>query len=66
MEDIFFGFLIILSINDMNVNGLNKFNQDYMDLKYTSSLRGIFVWLIILSHHNSYYKNSHYLYTKII
>jgi len=66
MEDIFFFILIILSINDMNVNGLNKFNQDYMDLKYTNSLRGIFVWLIILSHHNSYYKNYHYLYTKII
>jgi hypothetical protein len=66
MEDIFFAILIILSINDMNVNGLNKFNQDYMDLKYTSSLRGIFVWLIILSHHNSYYKNFHYLYSKII
>jgi len=66
MEDIFFAILIILSINDMNANGLNKFNQDYMDLKYTSSLRGIFVWLIILSHHNSYYKNYHYLYSKII
>ena len=66
MEDIFFAILIILSINDMNANGLNKFNQDYMDLKYTSSLWGIFVWLIILSHHNSYYKNYNYLYTKII
>ena len=66
MEDIFFVILIILSVNNMGVNGLNNFNYDYMNLKFTSSIRGIFVWLIILSHHNSYYKNKKYLYIKII
>jgi hypothetical protein len=38
-----------------------------MDLKNTYPIKGIFVWLIILSHYKSYYKaNQNYLYKKIL
>ena len=38
-----------------------------MNLENTSSIKGIFVWMIILSHNKSYYKiNYNYLYIKIL
>ena len=38
-----------------------------MDLKYTQPIKGIFIWLILLSHYKSYYKtNKNYMYRQIL
>ena len=66
MEDIYFFFLIFLSIINIGLKGNNNFYNDYMDLKYTNPLKGIFVWLIILRHYYTYIKNKNYLYIKIL
>ena len=67
MEDIIFFILISLTLINIKIKGSNQFFQDYMDLKNTYPIKGIFVWLIILSHYKSYYKaNQNYLYKKIL
>ena len=66
MEDIYFFFLIVLSIINIDIKGINNFYNDYMDLKYINPIKGIFVWLIILRHYYNYIKNKNYLYIKIL
>jgi len=66
MEDIFFFFLIVFSIINIDIKGNNNFYNDYMDLKYTNPVKGIFVWLIILRHYYTYLKKKNYLYIKIL
>ena len=66
MEDILFLIFCILSIINIQIKGKNNFNKDYMALENTSSIRGIFVWLIFMSHNNSYYKNNKKYIYKII
>jgi len=66
MEDIFFFFLVILSLLNIEIKGLNHFHNDYMDLKNTSPIRGVFVWMIFLKHYYTYFKNRKYLYIKIL
>lgn len=46
MEDIAFFIFFLLAINNMGLKGYNNFYKDYLDLKHTSSVRGIFVMLI--------------------
>ena len=67
MENLAFLILIVLTLIDIKLKGSNQFFEDYMDLKYTQPIKGIFVWFIILSHYKSYYKtNNNYLYRKIL
>ena len=67
MEDLFFFILCILSIINIKIKFFNNFFDDYMNLESTSSIKGIFVWMIILSHNKSYYKKNYkYLYIKIL
>ena len=57
---------MIFTFFNIDIKGANNFHYDYMDLKYTSSIRGIFVWLIIFRHYYSFYRNKKYLYIKIL
>ena len=66
MEDIFFFFLVFLSLLNIDIKGVNQFHYDYMDLKNTSSIRGVFVWMIFLKHYYTYSKKRKYLYIKIL
>ena len=67
MENLIFFILFLLSIINVNVKGNNNFYYDYMELKNTNSIKGIFVWMIILSHYQNYYKNKEkYLYRIIL
>lgn len=67
MEDIVFLMFCLLSINNIKINGLNRFFNDYISLENTYSVKGIFVWLIIFSHNNGYYKSRYnYMYKRII
>jgi hypothetical protein len=67
MEDIIFFILIALTLINIKIKDSNQFFDDYMDLKNTLPIKGIFVWFIILSHYKSYYKvNKNYLYRKIL
>ena len=67
MENLIFFILFLLSIININVEGNNNFYYDYMELKNTNSIKGIFVWMIILSHYKSYYKQKKkYLYRIIL
>ena len=66
MEDIFFFFLVFLSLLNIDIKGVNQFHYDYMDLKNTSSIRGVFVWIIFLKHYYTYSKKRKYLYIKIL
>ena len=67
MEDMIFVILFLLSFININIKGINIFFYDYMELKNTNSVKGIFVWLIILSHYRNYYvTKNHYIYRKIL
>ena len=67
MEDLKFLILIILSMINIDIKGLNKYYMDYMDIKYTNSIKGVFVWIIILQHYRSYYTiNIKYIYHRIL
>ena len=67
MEDIIFVILFLLSFININIKGINNFFYDYMELKNTNSVKGIFVWLIILSHYKNYYvTKKYYTYRKIL
>ena len=67
MENLIFLILFFLSIIKINIKGINDFFYDYMDIKNTNPIRGIFVWMIIIRHYTSYYKDTEkYLYKKII
>ena len=56
MENLIFVILFLLSIININIKGNNNFYYDYMELKNTNSIKGIFVWMIITSHYKNYYK----------
>ena len=56
MENLIFFILFLLSIININVKGNNNFYYDYLELKNTNSIKGIFVWMIILSHYKNYYR----------
>lgn len=67
MEDIIFIIFCLLSIINIKIKGLNDFFYDYMNLDNTSYIKGIFVWMIILSHIKSYYKRkTKYKYIRIL
>lgn len=67
MENMIFFILIVLTLINIKIKGSNQFFDDYMDLKYTQPIKGIFVWFIIIRHYLSYYKaNNNYLYRQII
>ena len=50
MEDLVFLIFCFLSIIHIDVQDKDKFFNDYMDIKYTNPLRGIFVWIIGFYH----------------
>ena len=66
MEDIVFLILCLLSIININIKGFNQFFLDYMDIKNTNQIKGIFVWMILIFHYSSYYKNNIYKYRLIL
>ena len=51
MENVPFLVLCLLSINNISLKGNNDFFKDYIDLKNTFSVKGIFVWMIIFFHY---------------
>ena len=66
MIDYFFFIFCFLSILNLRVKGLDDFFNDYMKLDNTSSIKGIFVWLIIFCHKIKYGINKNYLFKKIV
>ena len=54
MFDIIYMMLIFVSFINIKINGLNCFFDDYIDLKNTSCVRGIFVWMIFFRHFKEY------------
>ena len=67
MEDLVFLILCLISINNIKFKGINLFFTDYMDVKNTSQIKGIFVWIILLSHYRGYFKrNKKYIYIYIL
>lgn len=56
MENIPFLIFSLLSINNASLKGHNDFFADYIDLKNTFSVKGIFVWIIFFRHYIQYYK----------
>lgn len=67
MEDLKFLIFIFLSFINIDIKGSNQYYPDYMNLKYTNSIKGIFVWIIILQHYRSYYFiNKKYIYQRIL
>ena len=67
MEDLVFVILCLISINNLKFKGINLYFTDYMDAKNTSQIKGIFVWIILLSHYKGYFKrNKKYIYIYIL
>ena len=62
MEDIAFLVLCLLTINNIKYKGSNDFFNDYIELKNTIPIKGIFVWMIILYHYIHYYRRENYKY----
>ena len=56
MESIPFLVFSLLSINNVSLKGHNDFFTDYIELKNTFSVKGIFVWVIFFRHYTQYYK----------
>lgn len=56
MENVPFFIFSLLSFNNVSLKGYNDFFKDYIDLKNTFSVKGIFVWMIIFYHYEIYYK----------
>ena len=54
MIDFIYLILCILSFSNINIKGLNSFFNDYMLLENTSSIKGIFVWMIFFRHYTDY------------
>ena len=54
MIDHFFIIFCLLSINNLELKGVNDFHYDYMEIENTNSVKGIFVWLIIFCHKIGY------------
>lgn len=65
MIDYFFLIFCLLSIINIKIKGIDDFFYDYMDLKNTSSIKGIFVWLIIFHHKKEYGMKKNYIFDKI-
>lgn len=61
MEDLVFLILCQISIVNVKFKGVNDFYYDYMNLKYTSQIKGIFVWMIILYHNRIYFRGDNKL-----
>ena len=62
MENLIFLIFCFLSVINVKIKGSNNYFTDYMDLNNTNKIKGIFVWMIILSHYKGYYKtNQNYL-----
>ena len=67
MEDLVFIILCLISIVNIKFKGINEFFFDYMNLKNTSQIKGIFVWIIVLYHYRTYFKiNKKYIYNYIL
>ena len=65
MEDIAFLIFCLLSIINIDVKGINSFFDDYIELKNTFSVKGIFVWLIVFNHHSQYIRKKNIYITKL-
>ena len=52
MEDIAFFIFFLLAINNMSLKGYNNFYKDYLDLKNTTSIRGLFIMMTFFFYHN--------------
>ena len=61
MEDLVFLIFCFLSIIHIDVQDKDKFFNDYMDIKYTNPLRGIFVWIIGFYHYKVLYRKNKYI-----
>ena len=57
MLDLIYLILCLLSSININVKGLNSFYDDYMNLKNTNSVKGLFVWMIFFRHFTEYLKH---------
>ena len=67
MENAPFLVFCLFSINNISFKGYNDFFKDYIDLKNTFSVKGIFVWMIIFFHYELYYKRKkRFLYEQIL
>ena len=67
MQDLVFLILCLLSIININFKGINEFYYDYMNLKNTNQIKGIFVWMIILYHNRIYFRDDKkYIYNSIL
>ena len=55
MENLKYFLLFLLSLINVKIKGTDDFFKDYMSLKNTSNIRGIFVWMILINHYKSYY-----------
>ena len=67
MKNLIFFLFCLLSIINIKIKGSNSYYKDYMALENTSPIKGIFVWLIIMSHYKNYYKSkSLYICNQII
>ena len=65
MEDLVFLIFCLLSIIHIHLQCKDKFFNDYMDIKYTNPLRGIFVWIIFFHHYRVLNKKNNFLHEKI-
>ena len=54
MFDIIYMILIFLSLINIKIKGLNCFFDDYIEIKNTNCVRGIFVWMIFFRHFREY------------
>ena len=61
MIDLFFLMFCILSVINIKIKGFDSFFKNYMDIENTSSIKGIFVWLIIFHHQKEYGINKNYI-----
>ena len=65
MLDYFFFLFCFLSVFKIQIKGFDDFFSDYMNLSNTSSIKGIFVWLIIFHHKSDYRNYNNCIYKKI-
>ena len=66
MENTPFLIFCLLSASNASLKGSNDFFKDYIDLKNTFSIKGIFVWIIIFYHYAHYEWRRKYLFEIIV
>ena len=66
MENTPFLIFCLLSASNVSLKGSNDFFKDYIDLKNTFSIKGIFVWIIIFYHYSHYEWRKKYIFEIIV